>query len=832
MRMFSKKNKKEIERFNPSIGQGLASEQVQLRNRQGLNNKTKPAIGKSYLEIILTNVFNFFNVLLFIIAGFMIWSGYYSGLFFLFVIIPNMLIGLYEDIKARVLMGRLRLLTQPKAKVIRDGKEIIIGMKDLVLDDVVCLSRDSQISADCILQEGDLLVNESLLTGECVDVAKVPGDTLFSGSFVVSGQGLAKVEKVGSDSYAIHLQKAANKFKRSPSQILRSLRYLFIVIGSIVVIIGGFTALLYSLQGSFASEALAKESIKYISGSMVSMIPSGLYLLTSMALAVAVISLAKKKAQVQDFYSVEMLARTNVLCIDKTGTITDGTMSVKTFVPLGGRKKDDVAQIVSNLLKATKDNNMTANALNEYFTFELVTGVKKVLPFDSKNKYSAATFNGNKTYVLGALEFLNLSKNQAITSRVNEYASLGYRVLIVGECDGIDKNKINGSVNPIGIIVLQDHIRTDASKTFQWFKENGVAIKVISGDSAITTSEIARQAGIDGAQSFISLEGMTLEEVKEVALYYTVFGRVSPEQKEVIISTLKENKNTVAMTGDGVNDILALKRADCSIAMASGADAARNVSHIVLLNSDFSILPDVVAEGRRVINNLQRTCSLFVVKTIFAMFFSIAFLVASAIIKDPLVRYPFLTNNMYVWEIFAIGVAAFFLALEPNRELLQGSFIKNILKKAVPAAFLIIIPVALTYLCFILQKNNLLFTGIYADMDGETYLNTSEIARTICVLIYTSLSFVVLYRVCLPFDKYRKIVFACVTGVSFLALAGSCLFTYLSKTVDELLKINFLALEPINYLLAAFFIILSAGIYLIAVYFCKSWKEVKQNDKN
>jgi len=822
--------KENIQRFAPSIEEGLSSLQVAERFKEKLNNKTKAAIGKSYTQIILDNVFSFFNIVLFIIAGLMIWAEAYSGLFFLCVLIPNIFIGLYQDIKARVLMGRLRLITQPKAVVIRDKAKQTIDTKKVVLDDILYLSRDSQICADCILLDQTLIVNESMLTGESNDIVKKSGDLLYSGSYVVSGQGHARVDKIGKDSFIEGLQQAANKFRRSPSQILRSLRRLFLVIGSLVIVIGSLTAFTYWLLGNFNSIESIKDSIDNISGSMVSMIPSGLYLLTSVALAVGVIALAKKKAQVQDFYSVEMLARTNVLCIDKTGTITDGTMIVKSFFPFGGREKDEIAQIISNVLVATKDDNATAKALRAHFTYDLSAGINDVIPFNSENKYSAASFKGGKTYIIGAIEFLDLINKKSVLSKAEEYTSLGYRVLVVGEASTpIQNSHISGSITPLAIVVLQDKIRPNAAQTFQWFRDNNVAIKVISGDSASTTSEIARQAGIQGSENYISLENMTLENVKEVALYYTVFGRVTPEQKEVIIETLKENKNTVAMTGDGVNDILALKRADCSIAMASGTDAAKNVSHIVLLDSDFSVLPDVVGEGRRVINNLQRTASLFLVKTCFAVFFSIAFLVASLILKNKDIQYPFTTNNMYIWEILSIGIPAFFLSLQKSQGIIEGSFIKNILRKAIPASISIIVPVILVFLFLILQANGIV-TGVLFDYVDGQFLSTSSSATTMCVLIYTIMSFVVLFRVCSPFDKHRKIVFSVLSSVAVLCLIGSGVYTYLTSSTDPILNIKFLSMSGTNYFVTGLLILFSASIYIISIYFSKQWKEAKKDD--
>ena len=823
-----------IERFNPSIDGGLSSQQVASRFKDKLFNKTKAAIGKSYTQIFFDNVFSFFNIVLFGIAGLMIWAGAYLSLFFLLVLIPNILIGLYQDIKARVLMGRLRLITQPKAIVIRDGKKQVINTRDIVLDDIIVLARDSQISADCILLDQTLIVNESMLTGEPRDVTKQPGDTLFSGSYVVSGQANAKVERIGEDSYIEGLQQAANKFRRSPSQILRSLRRLFIVIGSLVITIGSLTVLAYYLFGQFSTIQDAKNSINPIAGSMVSMIPSGLYLLTSVALAVGVIALAKKKAQVQDFYSVEMLARTNILCIDKTGTITDGTMNVKAVLPLGARDKEEIAQIVSNILAATMDDNPTAKALKAYFKYELSAGVIETLPFNSENKYSAASFKGGKTYVIGAIEFLDLTNKKAVMSKAEEHTSLGYRVLVVGETpSSIQNSKIPGSLTPIALVVLQDRIRPSAIETFKWFKENNVVIKVISGDSASTTSEIARQVGIPEAENYISLENMTLENVREVASHYTVFGRVTPEQKEVIIETLKENKNTVAMTGDGVNDVLALKRADCSIAMASGTDAAPNVSHIVLLNSDFSVLPDVVAEGRRVINNLQRTASLFLVKTCFAVFFSVVFLLTSVIMQNGEIVYPFITNFMYIWEILSIGIAAFFLSLQKSKGIIEGSFIKNVLKKAIPAAVSIIVPVGIVYLLLIFQNLGMA-TGVPFDFDYDAgiYLATSSTANAMAIIIYTIMSLVVLFQVCSPFDKFRKIVFSVISLLVVGCLVGIGIYDYATQSVDLIFKIDFLSLTGTNYFTIGLLILLSASIYLISINFAKQWKEAEKDDQD
>ena len=795
-------NSKTIERFDVNINDGLSSEQIKTRIAEGKTNVTRIAVGKSYWEIITTNVFSFFNVLLFIIAGLMIFAGYYSGLFFLVVILPNMAIGLFQDLKARYLMGKLQILTQNKVTVIRNKISEEIPTNQIVLDDIFTLSSGQQIPVDGVVLSGTLLVNESLLTGESDAIVKNVGDIIFSGSFVVSGNAKAKADKVGYDTYVENLQNSANKFKRSPSEILKSLRKLFFILGFIVIVIGLATICIKIGQDKFSSLSSFKKEIGPISGSLVGMIPSGLYLLTSTALTVGVISLAKKNAKVQDFYSVEMLARTNILCVDKTGTITDGQMNVHCLVLLGNNKNDEenIKQLLSNFVQSVNDNNVTAIALKKYFNFDKTSNIKEILPFNSANKYSAATFTNGETYILGAAEFLNINNKDGINRRIDEFTSQGFRVLVFGQSsNGISEQKVDGFIESIALIVLQDHIRENAQETFKWFKDNNVKIKVISGDNARTVSEVAKNAGVENAEQFISLDGLSDEQVKEAALKYNVFGRVKPEQKEMIVKALKENKDTVAMTGDGVNDILALKRADCSIAMASGSDAAKNVSHIVLLNSDFSTLPAVVAEGRRVINNIQRTASLFLVKTSFAIFFSILFLCLSIFDQD--INYPFVTNNMYCWEIATIGLAAFFVALEPNAEIIKGKFIQNIIKKVIPSAITVIL-------------GTLIILGlpiIYPDL----FSNSQVISMA--VLTFSIISLAVLYNVCYPLSKYRTIVFAGAVLTVVLMLLASY-FVYQQTGNDFILQINHYDLFAYHYLISFIVAVVCLSIYLLISY--------------
>ena len=802
------KNEEQIVRVVPETDKGLSQDEVKKRKELGLVNKTKIVVGKTYLEIILSDVFSFFNILLFAIGGLMIAAQYWTGLTFFVVLLPNIGISLFEDIKARHLMSKLRVLTQPQAIVLRDGKEETIKVDEIVLDDIVLLSGDSQISVDGKLLSGSVIVNESALTGESRPIIKNVGDQLLSGSYVISGNGIMHAEVIGEESYVETIQSQAKKFKRSPSKILRTLTHMFKVIGAIVVTMAIATFFVYYFKGGFKDYDAFKVSMKGISGSMIAMIPSGLYLLTSVALAVAVLKLSKKGARVQDFYSVEMLARINVLCVDKTGTITNGEMDVKNVIPVGGIKysQEDISQIVSNLLKATKDNNLTAKSLQKYFNYELTKGVVAALPFNSDNKYSAATFQGNETYILGALQFMNILDKQPLAKRAEEYTSRGLRVLVLGKgTKPITGETVEGIIEPIALIVLQDHIRDEAIKTFAWFKENGVAIKVISGDDPQTVSHIALEAGIEGADKYISLADLSDEEVIDAVDKYQVFGRVKPEQKELIIKTLKSNGKTVAMTGDGVNDILALKRADCSIAMNSGSEAAKNVSHIVLVESDFNALPDIVGEGRRVVNNLQRTSSLFLVKTIFAMVTTLVFLITNATIG---VKYPFEATHFQLWSGINIGIAAFFLALEANQEPIVGNFIVNVFRKAIPASLVMLLPVTAIYLLYIFQEGHIFYSGTYS----------LETATTMSVITFTILGLVVLLKICLPLNKYRGLVFAgaAILEAGLLVAAGFVSFKVGIK--ESIIAINFPSLTLVNWFVIGIIVVITSAIYLIATY--------------
>ena len=819
---------------------GLSKEEVSDRVKKGLTNKTVLVVGKSVWEIIASNFLSLFNIVLYIIAGLLIFAGQWESLFFMGILLANVIIGLVEDLYARHLMKKMKIMTAATFKVLRDGQLIEVKSENIVQDDVVLMKESAQVPVDGRIIQGSLIVNESQITGESKTIDKNVGDELFSGSYVVGGTCYIVAEKVGNQSYIQQLSSKAKKFKRSPSKILRNLKILFRFISGIVISLAIAMAITYGVQGKYSDFDNVRNAIGSIAGSVVSMIPTGLYLLTSTTLAVGVITLAKKRASVQELYSIEMLARANVLCVDKTGTITDGTMSVTTIVGYVPYQENQIKQIVSNILNATKDTNLTAQALARACRFEPTLIATSVIPFTSQTKYSAASFGSKGTYIMGAIDFINLKNKEGILQRSREFTSKGQRVIALAHSDRLITGKtFEEECELISLIVLKDNVKPDALKTFQWFKDNGVDIKVISGDDAQTVSEIAKSVGISNAEKYISLHGLSDDEVKAAASEYNVFGRVSPEQKEVIVNRLKELGQTVAMTGDGVNDILALKRADCSIAMASGSEAARNVSHIVLLDSDFSRLPDIVGEGRRVINNLQRTASLFLTKTFFAVLLTVVFLVLNIINRNYL--YPFRPNNMYIWDTLGIGIPSFFIALQPNREEINGdSFLKNVFRKAIPAGAVAVAMVLIFFTLYFLRINEIGYFGLSSAIyTGEGAFEGATVGYeqtvTMSVLAYSIFSVVVLYKVCSPLDKYRALVFAVTSVVGVGVLTGFIIYSYFGAMEQNFLKLGAGYLNMRNWLILSLVLVCATSLYLYVTYLVGVLRgriKGRKNDKN
>lgn len=775
------KNGNPIVRFDPKVKVGLNDEQIASRKKEGLTNKCKDKNKKTVFGIICKNLFTFLNILLFIIGVFLIAVGSFTDCFFLVIIITNLLIGIYQEIRAKRKIDKLSVLSAAKVNVIRNGIQYEVLSEDLVLDDITFLTNGKKISADSIVREGQVEVNESLLTGEALPVKKKVGDILFAGSFVSSGSCYAKVERVGKDLYVSQLQAKVKKVKKNNSEILKTLNKIIRLISIVIIPLGMALFFVLWFQHNFQKDFnTIQEVISTTAGSMVAMIPSGLYLTTSVALFVAQINLIKYKALVQDTYSVESLARVNVLCLDKTGTITDGTMRVENKIIYD--HSIDVETIVYNVMNSFEERNQTSLAILDKYKTDIVLKVVDKLPFSSSRKKSAVIFENEGCFVIGAPEFI-LEKGDEILKSLEEFTYQGYRVLLLAKAEGIKDDEVIGNITPVASFIIKDHIREEAYDTIKWFKDNNVDIKIISGDNPITVSVIAKEVGVENAENYISLEGLSLEEVSEAATKYSVFGRVAPEQKATLVQALKNAGKTVAMTGDGVNDILAMKRSDCSVAMASGSEACRNVAQLVLLDSNFSSMPEIVKEGRRVINNIQAVASLFLMKTLFAIFYTAT------------MNYPFAPRHLYILEFAVIGIPSFLLALQPNHALVKGKFISNVLSKCVPAAISLI---CATGICLLFTKFDLL--GCRSSMD----VTTAGMAISIMGLI-------ILFYYCLPLNRYRSIVFS---GMMLLALGA--IF------VLPMLEIHILGYEvySMNYMeiiILVCSLILSSVIFFIGI---------------
>ena len=752
-----KKKKKEpvvvqkIKRVKTDYQTGLTAEQVEERKEKGHTNATPNTNSKTVGSIICENVFTFFNILCFIVFIALVvvnimYKQKWSNVLFMLIILVNIVIGIVQEIRAKKTIEKLSLLTAPVVKVVRDRVEENIATEEVVIDDIVVLSTGKQIVADCIVVEGNIEVNESVLTGESLPIKKKVGDTLLAGSFVVAGHCHARVEKVGVNNYIQQLSASAKKYKKPKSELFNSLKLIIKVIGILIVPI----TILMVLNSLAQPGSDVVSVITTTAGSTIGMIPAGMFLLCSVSLTVSVIKLAHKKALVQDLYCVEMLARVNVLCLDKTGTITDGTMKVYNCVQLANTEHT-VKRIMGSMLSALGDNNQTSQALINYFGYNKELTPVITIPFSSSRKLSAVSFDGAGTYIMGAPEFVlpNL-KDDKLSNMIEQYAKDGYRTLVLAHSQkSISKDTLPENREAVALIVLEDHIRENAQKTIAWFKNNGVKVKIISGDNPLTVSEIAKRVGVEGTDAFISLDGLNEKQVIAAANKYTVFGRVTPEQKALLIKTIKADGNTVAMTGDGVNDILALKEADCSIAMASGNEAVRSVSHMVLMNSDFSSMPDTVVEGRKVINNVQKSSSLFFMKTLFSILFSIVVIILSQ-------PYPFTTSNTLLFEWFIIGIPSFILAFLPNEKPIEGRFIYNLIKNALPGAIALVINVSAVYL----------FNFFYAD----SISGNMDIISTMSTLVLIFTGLAMLYRLCKPFGAITTVLFTAMLAAVFVCI--------------------------------------------------------------
>ncbi len=736
----------DIERINTDPRRGLTAAEAELRFEGGWANFSVNPATKTVPQIILGNVFTYFNLVFFVLAVCIVFVKSYRDLTFMPVLIINTIIGIAQEIRSKIVLDKLKLLNAPKARVIRDGKELLIDTDRAVIDDVAVFSSGNQIYADAVVLEGTVQVNESLITGESDEITKNAGDILLSGSFVISGTCRARLEKVGRDSLTSRLTVEAKKMKKKQgSEMMRSLTILVQCIGILIIPVGA--VLFYNQHFVLALEL--KQSVVSTVGALVGMIPEGLYLLTSVALAVGVIRLAKNKTLVHDLGCIETLARIDVLCVDKTGTITEPEMEVEGSVLLCGERfsDEDVRSIMADYAGSMDPENETMAALKTHFSGAPLRKAEEILPFSSSLKYSGVLFEDGEAYLLGAPEIILGSEYEKYRDKTEPYSSDGYRVLLLSAYEGSLKGEIDRSgLTPIALVLLSNKIRRDAQATFSFFAKQGVTIKVISGDSPATVSNIARKAGIMNAEKYVDATSLnTDKKLREAAAEYTVFGRVTPSQKKKLIMALKAAGHKVAMTGDGVNDVLALKEADCSVAMASGSDAACRVSQLVLMNSDFGAMPFVVMEGRRVINNIERAAALYLVKNIFSFLLSIITMIA-------VLPYPVTAAQLSMVGVLTIGFPSFILALEPNKEIVKGRFLRNVLFRALPAGLTNVI------LVIVIMLFGMAFRLPYHELS------------TISAIMLAEVGLIMLYRTCKPFDRIRKLLWGSMLGAMIICV--------------------------------------------------------------
>lgn len=763
-------------RYQPDYKKGLTSQQVQEHYLHGWTNKAVDPPSKTTKEIVYENMFTYFNLIFVVLAVLLCLVGSFRNLTFLPVIIANTLIGIIQEIRAKQVLDKLTMLNAPKALVVRNGKKTEINAEELVLDDIVIFKAGDQVCADAEVCAGEVQVNESLLTGESDEITKRSGSKLMSGSFIVSGQCHARLDKVGKDSYISKLTLQAKEMQsKEQSEMIRSLDKLVKWVGIAIIPIG---IVLFS-QAFFFQHDGFRESVISMIAAVIGMIPEGLYLLASVALAVSSMRLAQKKVLLHDMKCIETLARVDVLCVDKTGTITENTMRVKELIKTEEYDEEEngpLPMLVGDFAAAMTKDNITMKAVKEYFTAATERKAISKTGFSSATKYSSVTFEDGR-YVLGAPEFVLKEKYNQYEEEILKYASSGARVLVFGYYDQeIDGKVLEHGITPYGFILLENPIREAAEETFTYFAEQGVEVKVISGDNPVTVSRIAKRAGIKNAENFIDASELKDEaSLRKAVLEHTVFGRVTPNQKRKFVRILQEAGHTVAMTGDGVNDVLALKDADCSIAMASGSDAAAQASQLVLLESDFSCMPQVVLEGRRVVNNIERSASLFLVKNIFSFLLSVASVVF-------MFTYPLEPSQISLISMFTIGVPAFFLALEPNKNRIEGRFLPNVLLKALPAALTDALAVAALTIF------------------GRTFdVNGTDIS-TAATMLLAIVGFMILYKISEPMNKIRAgILSGCIVGLLFCSIYLKDLFaiTHMTTECVMLFVVFAIATEPV-----------------------------------
>ncbi len=762
-----------IERVEANIHMGLNREQVQERIRQKLVHKNTMVTTKSVKEILLSNILTLFNLVNLILGCFIVFTGSYKNLLFLGVAFCNTIISMVQEIHAKHIIDKLAIVSSSKVLLVRNGKEEYHSIDDIVLDDVIMYAVGNQVVVDSIIEEGSVEVDESFITGEADSVVKEKGEMLLSGSFILSGSCYAKVEHIGDENYTNKISKEAKYIKEVNSEIMKTMKKIIKVI-SIVIFPLGF--LLFMQQLHLDGNTLSDSIINTVAA-LIGMIPEGLVLLTSTVLAVGSIRLARKRVLVQELYCIETLARVDTVCLDKTGTITEGKMEIIDMIEL--KEEEPLLDIFRALSFYNQDKNATSLAIREKFKGRTDYKMIDFLPFSSKRKYSAMTFEKYGTYVLGAPELL--TQDGKVLEKVAQYSS--NRVVMLARTSSFCKDPIE-QTEPLALLIIQDKIRKSARKTLEYFKEEGVDIKLISGDSVETVSQIAERVGLKDLKGF-DMSTLTKEDnLKEIVENYQIFGRVTPSGKKDLILALKAKGHTVAMTGDGVNDVLALKESDCSLAMATGSDAARSVSELVLLDSNFDALPKIVNEGRRSINNLERSATLFLTKTIYSTLLAILFIFIQR-------SYPFQPIQLSLNSIVTIGIPSFILALEPNHNRIQGTFIINVIRKSIPAALTLIVNIL----------SVMLFTSMFRFSD--------DYASTMSSILLAFTGFLLLFKICIPFNYLRGILFGTLVGIFVGGAIG------LNKLFD------FVLLTPMMFLFVALLCLVDIPIFQMLTVLCE-----------
>lgn len=743
---------KNVVRYKPNIKMGLSKDQVKKRQLESLVNYDTNITTKSIGQILSDNFFTLFNILNLILAIAIFCVGSYKNMLFFIIVIVNTAISTIQEIHSKRVIDKLSIVAQTKARVIRDGKKQEIPTNEIVLDDIIEYRTGNQVVVDSIVQSGEILVNESYITGEPNSITKKTGDMILSGSFIVSGKCIAKVENIADDNYTSKISSGAKYIKQAKSEIMLSLKKIIRFATYAIIPIG--TALF--LSQFYLQNIPLKDSVVQTVAAVIGMIPEGLVLLTSTVLAVSVIRLSKSNVLVQDLYCIETLARVDTLCLDKTGTLTKGVLQVENYIPVDPYSKEEMFNILSNFAKASEDENSTIQAIKSTFTqtHEAFIPSQKVA-FSSEKKWSGISFQDKGSFVIGAPSFVFEKLPKDIQTQIDNYIR-DYRVLILAHSKyDFNEKDLPKDLEPIGLILMLDSIRENAFETIKFFKQQGVDIKLISGDSPTTVSQIAKRVGVENYDKSIDMSTISgTHDLSQIATKYSVFGRVSPSQKKDLVQALQKAGKTVAMTGDGVNDVLALKSADCSIATANSNDATKSVSQIILLTPEFSAMPKIVAEGRRTINNIQRSASLFLVKTIYSTLLALMVL----FMKD---AYPFIPIQLSLISVVTIGIPSFMLALEPNREKVHGEFLKNIVRKAFPTGFAVVLLIFILTIC------------------NRYHIIPDNKLSSLCVLTTGTCELALLFsfvrkrkdeKSILPFSLYRLILAILMTGLFVLGL--------------------------------------------------------------